>query len=172
MSRTVGWIAPFLLIAGVPLAAQDAPRITAEQVIEAADEAYGPTRPRPRCGPQTGGEIVVCGVDPDQDQFRVRSDRDAEDDYARETMYQNDLRPPDVAGPGIFRGPATVGGLCIPGLQKCPPPPPIVVDFAALPQAPPGSDADRIARGLPPIGNDEGDPVEPDAAPVPQLPEL
>ena len=47
-----------------------------------------------------------------------------------------------------------MGSLCIPGLQKCPPPPAIVVDFAALPDAPPGSDADRIARGLPPLGRD------------------
>ncbi len=171
MSRMVGLIAPLLIVAAGPLAAQDEPRITAEQVIEAAEEAYGPARPRPRCGPQTGGEIVVCGVDPDQEQFRIRSDRDAQDDYARETMYKNDLRPPDVAGPGIFRGPATVGGLCIPGLQKCPPPPPIVVDFAALPEAPPGSDADRIARGLPPIGNDEGDPAQPDATPDPAAPD-
>ena len=31
---------------------------------------------------------------------------------------------------------------------------PIIVDFEALPDAPLGSDADRIARGLPPLGDD------------------
>ena len=31
-----------------------------------------------------------------------------------------------------------------------------MIDVEALPHAPPGSDADRIARGLPPLG-EEGD---------------
>lgn len=34
------------------------------------------------------------------------------------------------------------------------PPPAIFIDVEALPQAPAGSDADRIARGLPPLGKD------------------
>ncbi|MCK0127044.1 hypothetical protein [Erythrobacter sp. F6033] len=34
------------------------------------------------------------------------------------------------------------------------PPPAIFIDVEALPQAPEGSDADRIARGLPPLGKD------------------
>jgi hypothetical protein len=161
MSRWVRRVASILAMIAAPLAAQDPPPepVSAEAALADADAAFGPPPPRPRCGPQTGGEIVVCGVDPDQEQFRVRSDRDAEDDYARATMDKNAPRAPDVAGPGIFRGPATVGSLCIPGLQKCPPPPAIVVDFAALPEAPPGSDADRIARGLPPLGNDDGPPA-------------
>lgn len=32
------------------------------------------------------------------------------------------------------------------------PPPALLIDVEALPEAPPGSDADRIARGLPPLG--------------------
>ncbi|KEO87782.1 hypothetical protein EH31_06395 [Erythrobacter longus] len=32
--------------------------------------------------------------------------------------------------------------------------PPVMVDFETLPEAPEGSDADRIARGLPPLGED------------------
>lgn len=100
-------------------------------------------------------EIVVCReIVEDSQRYRTGSDSESEDRYARETMYANDPQAPDVAGPGIFRGPATVGGLCIPGLQKCPPPPALMVDVTALPQAPPGSDADRIARGLPPLGQD------------------
>jgi hypothetical protein len=158
MSRNVRWLLPLLIAWAGPLAAQPT---TAERAIEAADEAYGPQRPEPRCQPQgSEEEIVVCAEEQEQSQFRVRSDRDAENDYARETMNKGDPKAPDVAGPGIFRGPPTVGSLCIPGLQKCPPPPAIVVDFSALPEAPPGSDADRIARGLPPVGND-GDRVEP-----------
>ncbi|QFT76185.1 hypothetical protein [Erythrobacter sp. THAF29] len=34
------------------------------------------------------------------------------------------------------------------------PPPAVFIDVEALPQAPAGSDADRIARGLPPLGED------------------
>lgn len=36
-----------------------------------------------------------------------------------------------------------------------PPPPAYMVDFEELPEAPEGSDADRIARGLPPLGQNE-----------------
>jgi hypothetical protein len=35
------------------------------------------------------------------------------------------------------------------------PPPALIIDVEALPQAPAGSDADRIARGLPPLGQEE-----------------
>lgn len=106
---------------------------------------------------QISREIVVCR------EIRVRTDQSysgsraaARDRYAEETAFAGDLVPPDVSGPGIFKGEPSIGGLCIPGLQNCPPPPALIVDVTALPQAPPGSDADRIARGLPPLGNDEG----------------
>ena len=46
-----------------------------------------------------------------------------------------------VAARGCFIGP-------------CPPPMPVLIDVGALPEAPPGSDADRAARGLAPRGND------------------
>ena len=103
-------------------------------------------------------EIVVCGQGQDQRVFRTQSAEEAKDRYARETMYKDKPPTPDPCGPncGIFKGDPTIGGLCIPGLQKCPPPPAIFIDVSALPEAPPGSDADRIARGLPPIGNDLG----------------
>ena len=39
-------------------------------------------------------------------------------------------------------------------IGPCPPPMPVLIDVAALPEAPPGSDADRMARGLAPRGND------------------
>lgn len=97
------------------------------------------------------GEIVVCRRRAD-DTAVSGFDKEAwEDRYAAETRGAD---PVNVDGPGIFQGAPTIGGLCIPGLQKCPPPPAIVVDFSALPEAPPGSDADRIARGLPPLGRD------------------
>lgn len=116
------------------------------------------------------GEIVVCREIVEDTAQYYSGDRDAaQRRYAEETQYADALQTPDVAGPGIFRGPATVGGLCIPGLQKCPPPPALIFDITALPEAPPGSDADRIARGLPPIGNDTG--TEPSEQDLPGLPQ-
>lgn len=110
-------------------------------------------------------EIVVCREILDESARYSTGDREqTQRRYAEETMFAGDLPPPDVAGPGIFKGPATVGSLCIPGLQKCPPPPALMIDLSALPEAPAGSDADRIARGLPPLGRDtaieQPDPAE------------
>ena len=99
------------------------------------------------------GEIVVCGAEPRTDP-RITSRREAQDRYAASTAFRDDPATPDVAGPGIFRGPATVSGICVPGIFNCPRPPALIVDVRALPQAPPGSDADRIARGLEPLGRD------------------
>lgn len=134
------------------LTAQSQAALNAEDIIANADAAYGPPAPKPACKPQQGGEIVVCAEEQEQSQFRIRDDARAEDDFARETMNEGNPQGPDVAGSGIFRGKATVSG-CVKGVT-CPPPRAIDVDFAALPRAPEGSDADRIARGLPPLGQD------------------
>lgn len=96
------------------------------------------------------GEIVVCGTRPGEDH-RITSREAAQTRHAERTKGGS---TPDVAGPGIFRGPATMSGLCVPGIFNCPKPPAVFVDVTALPHAPPGSDADRIARGLQPLGND------------------
>lgn len=133
------------------------PPVTAQQVIDTARDAYGPPAPEPECEPQQGQEIIVCAEEPeDPDKYRIRSPKTAEDDYAAATMNKGNPQAPDPCGPmcGIFQGPPTVGGLCGIGLNPCPPPPAYFVDFTKLPEAPPGSDADRIARGLPPLGND------------------
>ena len=97
------------------------------------------------------GEIVVCGATAGEDQ-RITSREEAQNRYATETQGRGPVQLPEY---GIFRGPATVSGLCVPGILNCPRPPAIFVDVAALPQAPPGSDADRIGRGLAPLGEDE-----------------
>lgn len=151
MSRSASYaIALFLcvpLAVGAPAAAQSAPTITAEEALAQAEEAYGPPAPEKECAPQKGDEIVVCAEEEqDQSQFRVKSSSELEPE-SQEALDDGTPRAPDVAGPGIFTGPATVGGLCIPGLQKCPPPPALIIDVTALPQAPEGSDADKIAKG-------------------------
>ena len=93
-------------------------------------------------------EIVVCrqlgeGTDGSWNK------EEFEQSYAQRTQGE---QPVDVAGGGIFRGPATVSGLCV--IPPCPPEAALIIDVEALPEAPEGSDADRIARGLPPLGKD------------------
>lgn len=127
--------------------------------LAAARTQYGPPPQVEDCSAEQeaaiiSGEIIVCRRKQDTSEYLTGSREESQSRYAQETMYANDPQAPDVAGPGIFRGPATVGSLCIPGLQKCPPPPALMIDVTALPQAPPGSDADRIANGLPPLGRD------------------
>ena len=129
------------------LSAQQQPA-TAEDVVEDARAAYGPPSPKKKCEDQDSDEIVVCAEEQEQSQFRIRSDERAQDDYARETMNEGNPPAPDVAGPGIFRGKATFG-------FGAPPPPALIIDFSELPEAPLGSDADRISKGLPPLGNDQ-----------------
>ncbi len=103
---------------------------------------------------QISGEIVVCRrLGEDNGNYFSGSREAAQKRYAQETAFKGDLTGPDVAGGGIFRGPATVSGLCV--IPPCPPEAALLIDVEALPQAPPGSDADRIARGLPPLGQDD-----------------
>ncbi|MEP3052274.1 MAG: hypothetical protein ABJP48_05960 [Erythrobacter sp.] len=97
-------------------------------------------------------EIVVCGQLLDDSSNYYSGNREAaQKRYAEATRNAGTLPTPDVAGPGIFRGPATVSGLCF--IPPCPDPPALIIDVEALPEAPPGSDADRIARGLDPLHN-------------------
>ena len=68
--------------------------------------------------------------------------------YAQETAFKGAPPPPDMFGiPDNGKG-IGLGGV---------PPPAVFIDVEALPKAPAGSDADRIARGLPPLGAAEGE---------------
>ena len=100
------------------------------------------------------GEIVVCREVPaDTSQIYSGSHEAWLKDYAARTQNAGTLPPPDVAGPGIFRGPATVSGLCF--IPPCPKDPAVIVDVAAIPAAPEGSDAERVAKGLAPVEGDD-----------------
>lgn len=88
------------------------------------------------------GEIVVCAPQPDQ--FRVPSTADDDPTGAAGTR-DGQLHTPDVAGGGIFKGKATMGGLCV--IPPCPPEQPYIIDLSTIPQAPAGSDADLISKG-------------------------
>jgi len=87
------------------------------------------------------GEIVVCA--PDEDKYRVQS-TSQEDPLSDQALNDGRLTPPDVAGNGIFKGKATIGGMCLP--PPCPAKP-YLIDLSAIPEAPAGSDADKVAKG-------------------------
>lgn len=154
-----GWLAAIssvllpLAAPVAPLAAQDAeppPTTTSEEALAAAARVYGPQEPK-RCDPESTDDsvIIVCRELEDQEQFRVRSDEEAENDYARRTMNRDSPHVPSdlIDGDGIFKGPATVSGVCGIGLNPCPPPPALIIDLAAIPEAPEGSDAELIGKG-------------------------
>lgn len=100
------------------------------------------------------GEIVVCRELPaDTSQLYSGSRESWLKDYAERTQNAGTLPPPDVAGPGIFRGPATISGLCF--IPPCPKDAALIVDVEAIPPPPEGSDAERVAQGLAPVEGDD-----------------
>ncbi len=121
------------------------------------DETFENCSPDEQDAATISGEIVVCRRSTGAEN-RLYSKEDAERRYARETMNQGLIAAPDVAGAGIFRGPATISSLCF--IPPCPTPPAYMIDFSTVPEAPPGSDADRIARGLPAGGGRQAAPLE------------
>jgi hypothetical protein len=92
------------------------------------------------------GEIVVCRETGDDGANALSESRAAaQKRYAEETAFKGAPRAPEAFG-------IPNHGNAI-GFGKVPPPA-LIIDFAALPAAPAGSDADRIARGLPPLGQE------------------
>ncbi|MGB7373397.1 hypothetical protein [Pontixanthobacter sp.] len=129
-----------LSAAAAQATAQNQGQITAEDALANAEAAYGPPEPDKKCDPANGDEIVVCADnDGDQSAFRVKSTAEL-DPTSEEALDDGLPRAPDVAGPGIFRGPPSFS-------FGAPPPPALIIDVTALPQAPEGSDADKIAKG-------------------------
>lgn len=90
-------------------------------------------------------EIVVCRVVGNDGTGLTGTREESQKRYAQETAFKDAPPPPDMFG-------IADNGKGI-GFGK-PPPVAITVDFDALPPAPAGSDADRMARGLPPLEKD------------------
>lgn len=100
------------------------------------------------------GEIVVCREVGSDGDAATGTREETRKRYAQETMLKGAPRAPDFIADCKDQG-NPFG--CI-GMGKVPPPA-YMVDFSALPTAPAGSDADRIARGLPPLDK-EGELTE------------
>lgn len=94
--------------------------------------------PRQTCAAASDDEIVVCAPG-DSDRYRVPSSTDT-DPRSRAA-----LRTGMPAPPAMDRGSCKGQPGCIVGGWA--PPPIHYIDLKAIPEAPAGSDADRIARG-------------------------
>lgn len=133
--------------APVPALAQDvAEKVVAEQDREVARGLMlrvGKLAPpvRPRCEAPKGNDIIVCARN--NEQFRAQSSSD--EDPTGAGTDDGRLTPPDVSGNGIFKGKPTVGGMCL--IPPCAAPKAYMIDLASIPEAPKGSDADKIAKG-------------------------
>ena len=113
----------------------DADRELAERMM--AGGRVTPDKLTNRCTtPERRGDIVVCA--PKQDEFRMPSTAES-DPNSKEALNDGQLRPPDVAGNGIFKGKATMGFGRVTQ--------PYIIDLSSIPEAPEGSDADKIAKG-------------------------
>jgi hypothetical protein len=116
----------------VPLSA-DASAAIAQRLLQAGQ----PTRCKESAG---DGEIVVCGRRGANEKERLPLR-----DLLESARSTRDGVP---HAPNVF-GIGDIGGVKVRGcfLPPCPPPLMPDIDFAALPAAPAGSDADRIAKG-------------------------
>lgn len=113
------------------------PAATAEQLIANAKARYSVEEPRQRICPRAReDEIVVCREIGDPERYRVPSDAD------RGVVRDHVPRAPDLEPK--YPGVVVARGCFIP---PCPRPMPVMIDLKAIPEAPPGSDADRIGRG-------------------------
>lgn len=138
MSRMTLVLFPALLAAPLAARAQDGEAARIEQLIEQQKQMFGVPSRRPRCEVGSGNEIVVCA----QDESRFRALSTAEEDPESDAALNDGLpRAPDFSGGPC--NPKHVG--CITGGWA--PPPIYLIDLEAIPEPPPGSDADKIARG-------------------------
>lgn len=132
-----------VLISAPALAEQPAAMPDGDRVAElfaAAKRNYAIRDPRQECRRRSEAEIVVC-VDRGED-LRVPSTADSDPDSLAARRALNNGVP---RAPQLDRGSCKGQPGCITGGYA--PPPIYEIDVRALPQAPDGSDADKVARG-------------------------
>ena len=157
MSRWLGTIGVVLLLGGVTQIAGQEPPERIDLLEQSREAAKGRSRVVEDCPPEdvdvVSQTITVCRrLRDDTDEFWDQKAWEA--DYARRKEPMGEFGmpaylPDDFVGKGIFRGPASA--------SLPPPEPALIIDVEALPEAPPGSDAERVGQGLTPTGNEAGD---------------
>ncbi len=131
------------LVSGAPALGQATDDHKLSEAMLTTSRAAKPPPPLARCrGGQGGdagtGDIVVCGTSENAQQ-RIPSTA-ASDPTSRAGLRNGELHPPQFdkgscqGQLGCFIG----GGV---------PPPAYIIDMKAIPEAPAGSDADRVAKG-------------------------
>ena len=137
MSRRLSALAPFVIIlpAWSPLAAQSNRQVGVEDDSD-------PDCSRKQEAALISGEIVVCGNRAENDRHRLRPRDDAQRELAEDTKDLGLAHAPDFSPPPCKPSLLTLCPKLGPVGET-----PLIVDFAELPEAPAGSDADRIARG-------------------------
>lgn len=129
-----------LALLPAPARAEDGPDELDRKVAERIEQSRaltGVPDPRLRCRPKPGSdEIVVC-VDRGEDQ---KIDRAAPD--------PNTLEGRRALNGGVPRAPQFDRGYCADCEHFGTVPPPVYyIDMKAIPEPPPGSDAEKIAKG-------------------------
>ncbi len=127
---------PVVLDLTLPPSEEDRDDLAIRQCEDEADAA------------RIAGEIVVCR------SLGEGSDGayDADDFTRRYGEATQGPKAPSVDGTGVqLPVEGSVATITVTAKFGDPPPPPLIIDIEALPEAPPGSDADRAARGLPPL---------------------
>lgn len=142
-SAMKNWLVLPMLAVASPTYSQESTEVLDQKVAERLDmarQAYGVPDPRLRCRPKPGSdEIVVC-VDRREDQ---QVERDAPDPNTLEGRHALDGGIPRA--PQFDRGSCRGQPGCVTGGWA--PPPVYYIDMKAIPEPPPGSDADKIAKG-------------------------
>ena len=120
-----------MLLAAAAVAVNPAPTVTAEQALENARAIFtSAPKKAAACPEASSDEIVVCAEHEDPAKQYVPSDADSGD------PDDGVPRAPDVTG-------LPSGGMRIGKTPRHP----LIIDLKSIPEAPPGSDADKIARG-------------------------
>ncbi|MFO1255249.1 MAG: hypothetical protein U1E37_06215 [Sphingomonadaceae bacterium] len=140
-----------VLLAGLALAGTQAHAQSADDELdrkvaerfEQAQAKFGAVRRKARCQPAEPGEIVVCADDGGDQRVPSTAESDPNSREARRALDGNLPSAPDVSSIKCRRG---ADGVCRGNFGGVPPPV-YYVDVSALPQAPEGSEADRIAKG-------------------------
>ncbi|MEM1195762.1 MAG: hypothetical protein AAGH57_06635 [Pseudomonadota bacterium] len=96
------------------------------------------------------GEIVVCREVPRGAELSGFDKEQWERDYAQRSQGDKNPGLDSLANGPLYRTDGSVFMVNVKREVGAAPPPPLIIDIEALPEAPPGSDAERTGKGLAP----------------------